>query len=80
MIARLASTIGLSRYSFRNSELTVTEESDRGMDIAAQVMSAAADEGANGTPVHRALSQLTVKTVGDYADLDDDERNKFANR
>ena len=79
MIARLASTIGLSRYAFKNCELTVVEESDRGMDIAAQVMSAAADEGANGTPVHRALSQLTVKTVGDYAGLNDDERNQFAN-
>ena len=79
MIARLASTIGLSRYTFKNPELTVIEESDRGMDIAAQVMSAAADEGANGTPVHRALSQLTVKTVGDYAELNDAERNQFAN-
>ena len=79
MIARLASTIGLSRYTFSNSELIVKEESDRGMDIAAQVMSAAADEGANGTPVHRALAQFTVKTVGDYANLSDDERNEFAN-
>ncbi len=78
MIARLASTIGLSRYTFNNPELTVTEEADRGMDIAAQVMSAAADEGVNGTPVHRALSQLTVKTVGDYAGLNDAERNQFA--
>lgn len=78
MIARLASTIGLSRYTFSNPELTVKEEADRGMDIAAQVMSAAADEGANGTPVHRALAQLTVKTVGDYAELSDDERNEFA--
>ena len=79
MISRLASTIGLSRYTFSNPEMIVKEESDRGMDIAAQVMSAAADEGANGTPVHRALAQLTVRTVGDYADLDDSERNKFAN-
>lgn len=79
MIARLASTIGLSRYTFSNSELIVKEESDRGMDIAAQVMSAAADEGVNGTPVHRALAQLTVKTVGDYAELNEDDRNKFAN-
>ena len=78
MISRLASTIGLSRYTFSNPELTVKEESDRGMDIAAQIMSAAADEGANGTPVHRALAQLTVKTVGDYAELNDNERNKFA--
>jgi hypothetical protein len=78
MIARLASTIGLSRYTFNNPELIVKEEADRGMDIAAQVMSAAADEGANGTPVHRALAQFTVKTVGDYAELDDYERNQFA--
>jgi len=79
MIARLASTVGLSRYCFKNPELTVTEESDRGMDIAAQILSAAADEGANGSPVHRALSQLSVKTVGDYAELNDQERNQFAN-
>ena len=79
MISRLASTIGLSRYTFSNPEMIVKEESDRGMDIAAQVMSAAADEGANGTPVHRALAQLTVRTVGDYADLNDTERNEFAN-
>lgn len=79
MISRLASTIGLSRYTFSNPELIVKEEADRGMDIAAQVMSAAADEGANGTPVHRALAQLTVKTVGDYAELTDQERNTFAN-
>ena len=79
MIARLASTIGLSRYTFSNPEMIVKEESDRGMDIAALVMSAAADEGANGTPVHRALAQLTVRTVGDYANLNDTERNEFAN-
>jgi hypothetical protein len=78
MISRLASTIGLSRYVFSNSELLVKEEADRGMDIAAQVMSAAADEGANNTPVHRALAQLTVKTVGNYAELSEEERNQFA--
>ena len=78
MISRLASTIGLSRYIFANPEMLVKEESDRGMDIAAQVMSAAADEGANGTPVHRALAQLTVRTAGDYAELNDAERNEFA--
>jgi hypothetical protein len=78
MISRLASTIGLSRYLFNNSELLVKEEADRGMDIAALVMSAAADEGANGTPVHRALAQLTLKTVGDYADLNVEERNQFS--
>jgi hypothetical protein len=78
VISRLASSIGLSRYLFSNAELLVTEESDRGMEIAAQVLSAAADEGANDTPVHRALAQLTLKTVGDYAELSADDRNLMA--
>ncbi|MGB7415316.1 MAG: hypothetical protein WA902_14010, partial [Thermosynechococcaceae cyanobacterium] len=59
-------------------ELIVTEEADRGMEIAAKVMSAAADEGANDSPVHRALAQLTVKTAGDYAGLSADERNELS--
>jgi hypothetical protein len=78
MISRLASSIGMSRYLFNNSELIVTEEADRGMEIAAKIMTAAADEGAHDTPVHRALAQLTLKTVGDYAELSADERNQFA--
>jgi hypothetical protein len=78
VISRLASSIGLSRYLFNNSELVVIEEADRGMEIAAQVLSAAADEGANDTPVHRALAQLTLKTVGNYANLSVDERNCIA--
>jgi hypothetical protein len=77
-IARLASSIGLSHYLFTNSELLVTEEADRGMDIAAQILSAAADEGINGVPVHRALAQLLLKTIGNYAELSVEERNKFA--
>jgi hypothetical protein len=78
VIARLASSIGLSRYLFNNSELVVEEEADRGMEIAAHVLSAAADEGANDTPVHRALAQLTLKTVGNYANLSADDRNSIA--
>jgi len=78
VISRLASSIGLSRYLFNNSELVVIEEADRGMEIAAQVLSAAADEGANDSPVHRALAQLTLKTVGNYANLSDNERNGIA--
>lgn len=78
VIARLASSIGMSRYLFKNSELLVTEEADRGMEIAAQVLAAAADEGVSGTPVHRALAQLTLKTVGNYAGLSVEERNEFA--
>jgi hypothetical protein len=78
LIPRLASSISLSRYLFKNSELLVIEEADRGMEISAQVMSAAVDEGTNSTPVHRALSQLLLKTVGDYAELSTDKRNEFA--
>jgi hypothetical protein len=78
MISRLASSIGMSRYLFNNSELLVKEEADRGMEIAAKIMSAAADEGTHGTPVHRALAQLTLKTVGNYAELSTNERNEFA--
>lgn len=78
VISRLVSSIGLSRYLFANCELLVTEEADRGMEIAAQVMAAAADEGTNDTPVHRALAQLTLKTVGNYAGVSTDERNEFA--
>jgi hypothetical protein len=78
LIPRLASSISLSRYLFKNSELLVIEEADRGMEISAQVMSAAADEGTNSTPIHRALSQLLLKTIGDYAELSTDERNEFA--
>lgn len=77
-ISGLATSIGLSRYLFKNSELLVIEEADRGMEIAAQVMSAAADEGIKGMPVHRALAQLTLKTVGNYAELSVEERNEFA--
>ncbi|MGA7935136.1 MAG: hypothetical protein WCA35_16430 [Kovacikia sp.] len=78
LISRLASSISLSRYLFNNSELLVKEEADRGMEIAAQVMSAAADEGTDSTPIHRALAQLLLKTVGDYAELSANKRNEFA--
>lgn len=78
MISRLASSIGMSRYLFSNSELLVVEEADRGMEVAAKIMSAAADEGAHDTPVHRALAQLTLKTIGNYAEMSTDERNQLA--
>ena len=78
VIARLASSIGLSRYLFRNHELLVLEESDRGLEIAAQIMAAAADEGTDRKPVHRLLAQLLLKTIGDYAHLSVEERNNIA--
>ena len=78
VISRLASSISLSRYLFNNPESTVTEQADRGMDIAALVLSAAADEGANESPVHRALAQYLLKILGDYGELSSEERNQFA--
>lgn len=77
MISRLASSIAMSRYLFTNSEILVTEEADRGFDIAAEIMAAASDEVINGV-THRTLAQLTLKTVGDYARLSTDDRNQFA--
>jgi hypothetical protein len=79
LISRLASSIALSRYSFVQAGVPVFEEADRGMEIAAQVLAAAADEGANGVP-HRALAQVTLKTIGDYANLSTAERNRFADQ
>jgi len=58
--------------------LLAIEEADRGMEIAALVMSAAADEGMDDRPVHRVLAQLLLKTVGNYAGLSAEERNEFA--
>jgi hypothetical protein len=77
LISRLASSIALSRYTFTAPGVLVHEEADRGMQIAAQVLAAAADEGADSIP-HRALAQVTLKTVGDYAELSVDDRNSFS--
>jgi hypothetical protein len=48
------------------------------MEIAANVLAAAADEGANGGVCHRSLAQMTLQTVGDYARLTTEQRNRFA--
>ena len=42
LVARLASSIGLSRDLFNNSN-TVIDEADRGMEIAAKVFAATID-------------------------------------
>jgi hypothetical protein len=78
VISRLASSIGLSRYLFTDPHEPVTEAADRGMEIAANVLAAAADEGANGGVCHRSLAQLTLQTAGDYAKLTTEQRNQFA--
>ncbi len=77
VISRLASSIAMSRYLFTDPDTMVIEEADRGFEIAAEIMIAAADEGAYGV-THRALGQLLLKTVGDYAGLSTDERNEFS--
>lgn len=77
VISRLASSIAMSRYLFVDPDKLVIEEADRGFEISAEIMVAAADEGAYGV-THRALAQLLLKTVGDYAELSTDERNQFS--
>lgn len=77
VISRLASSIAMSRYLFTDPEVLVTEEADRGFQISAEVMIAAADEGAYGV-THRELAQLLLKGLGEYAGLSVDERNQFA--
>ncbi|MFE4104811.1 hypothetical protein [Almyronema epifaneia] len=76
MISRLASSIGLSRYLFTQPHERVAEAADRGLEIAAKILTAAVDEGTYENPSHRALAQLTLKTVGDYAQLSIEQRNQ----
>jgi hypothetical protein len=78
VIARLASSIAMSRYLFNDPTVPVIEEADRGANLAAKVMIAAADEGTKEGVPHRALAQLLLRTMGDYANLSIDERNQFA--
>jgi hypothetical protein len=81
LVARLASSIGLSRELFNNPDCSIVDEADRGMEIAAKVIAATidehADQGAKYVP-HRTLAQATLKCVGDYAKLSENERNELA--
>ncbi|GFZ98806.1 hypothetical protein [Okeania sp. KiyG1] len=81
LVARLASSIGLSRHLFNSSSNPVVDEADRGLEIAAKVFAATIDEhsdrGAKFVP-HRTLAQATLRAVGDYASLTVDERNTFS--
>ena len=78
VIARLASSIAMSRTLFNDPTAFVTEEADRGFQISAEVMIAAADEGSHEI-THRELAQLLTKTLGDYAELSTGERNQISN-
>ena len=77
LIARLASSIAISRYLFKEPEMLINEQADRGMQIADKVMFAAVDEGANGIS-HRSLAQATLRAIGDYAGLSVEERNQYS--
>ena len=78
VIARLASSIAMSRTLFNDPNVFATEEADRGFQISAEVMIAAADEGSHEI-THRELAQLLTKTLGDYAELSVGERNQISN-
>lgn len=78
VIARLASSIAMSRTLFNDPTVFVTEEADRGFQISAEVMIAAADEGSHEI-THRELAQLLMQTLGNYAELSAGERNQISN-
>lgn len=81
LVARLASSIGISYQLFRQDSVAVIDQSDRGLEIAAKVLAATIDEhadaGAQQVP-HRTLAQITLKAVSEYANLDDNELNEIA--
>ncbi len=81
LVARLASSIGLSRELFNQPGISVVDRADRGLDIAAKVLAATIDEHADGGAqqvTHRTLAQATMKAIGDYAKLTDLECNQIA--
>jgi hypothetical protein len=81
LVARLASSIGLSYHLFRQKEISVLDQSDRGLEIAAKVFAATIDEhadGGAGNLPHRTLAQATLKAVGEYARLRDVQLNQAA--
>lgn len=81
LVARLASSIGLSRHLFKNASILVVDEADRGLEVAAKILAATidghSDQGARSVS-HRTLAQATLKSIGDYAGLKVDERNQFS--
>ncbi len=79
-VARLASSIGISYQLFRQEDVSASDQSDRGLEIAAKVFAATVDEHADaGAEVpHRTLAQSTLKAIADYAKLSDTELNQAA--
>jgi hypothetical protein len=81
LVARLASSIGISYQLFRQDGIKVIDQSDRGLEIAAKVLAATIDEhadaGAQHLP-HRTLAQVTLQAIGEYAELTPYELNQVA--
>jgi hypothetical protein len=81
LVARLASSIGLSRELFREPTCGAFDEADRGLEVAAKVLAATIDEHSDAHHKgcsHRMLAQATLKSIGHYAGLSEQERNFFA--
>lgn len=80
LVARLASSIGLSRELFQETSIPVTDQADRGLDIAAKVLAATIDEHADGGAkvTHRRLAQALMNAIGEYAHIGNLERNQVA--
>ncbi|MEO0540671.1 MAG: hypothetical protein AAFZ80_07375, partial [Cyanobacteria bacterium P01_A01_bin.105] len=72
---RLASSIALSRYLFVQPMELVREESDRGGDLAGQLMQTALRYELYEHTSRRTLVQSILRSAGDYAGLQPIERN-----
>ncbi|MBC6420057.1 MAG: hypothetical protein GDA44_15470 [Prochloron sp. SP5CPC1] len=81
LVARLASSIGLSHNVFVDPSCPDLEEADRRMDIAANIFAATVDEHSDchykDTP-HRTLAVATLKAIGDFASLSEEQKNKLS--
>ena len=81
LVTRLASSIGLSRDIFRESNCEIHDEADRGLEVAAKVLEASIEEFSEDHHQgisHRTLAQATMKAVGNYAGLSLQERNELS--
>jgi hypothetical protein len=80
LVARLASSIGISYQLFRQEGVSVADQSDRGLEIAAKVFAATVDEHQDSSSLvpHRTLAQATLNALGEYANLSDAELNQAA--
>lgn len=76
-VALLAGNIGYSRDLFRDLSTEIVTSSDRGMMIAPKILAATIDEHADrqlGQSSHRALAQVCLNSIADYAGLSNKER------